>query len=100
LAALEHPGAEPCSAERQQLEPAIATGRIVDVGAAARRALWALSRDAARSAPWARRDPDLALAVCVAYAIIARLPRTALRSTRRARPVPHPRSSRRRAFWR
>jgi len=100
LAALEHPGAAPWNAERQQLKAAIATGRIVDVGAAARRALWAVSRDAARSARRARRGPDLALAMCVAYAIVGRLPRTALRSTQRARPVPHRRSSRRRAFWR
>jgi len=100
LAALEHPGAEPWRAERQQLEAAIATGRIVDVGAAARRALWLVSRDAARSARQARRDPDLALAVCVAYAIVGRLPRTALKSAQRARPLPQPRSGRRRAFWR
>ena len=100
LAALEHPGAAPWNAERQQLKAAIATGRIVDVGAAARRALWAVSRDAARSARRARRGPDLALAMCVAYAIVGRLPRTALRSTQRARPVAHVRSSRRRAFWR
>ncbi len=79
LAALGHPEAAPWSAEREQLEAAIATGRIAEVGAAARRALWAISRDAARTSPRrARRDPELALAACVAYAIIARLPRTAL----------------------
>ena len=38
FAALEHPEAAPWSAEREQLEAAIATGRIVEVGAAARRA--------------------------------------------------------------
>jgi hypothetical protein len=99
FAALEHPEAEPWSAEREQLETAIATGRIVEVGAAARRVLWTISRDAARTSRRARRDPDLALALCVAYAVIARLPRTALRSAQRARPVPA-RSDRRRAFWR
>jgi len=70
-------------------------------GAAARRAMWAISRDAARTSPRrARRDPDLALAACVAYAVIARLPRTALRSAQRARPTPQTRSDRPRAFWR
>ena len=100
FAALEHPEAEPWSAERVQLEAAIATGRIVEVGAAARRAVWAVSRDAARTSRRARRDPDLALALCVAYAVIARLPRTALRSAQRARPIAQQRSDRRRAFWR
>ena len=100
FAALEHPSAEPWSAERQQLEAAIDSDRIVNVGTVARRALWAISRDAARSSRRARRDPDLALAACVAYAIIARLPRTALRSAQRARPTPHARVQRQRAFWR
>ena len=101
LAALEHPEAAPWSAEREQLETAIATGRIAEVGAAARRAMWAISRDAARTSPRrARRDPELALAACVAYAVIARLPRTALRSAQRARPIAQTRSDRRRAFWR
>lgn len=100
FAALEHIEAGPWSAERRHLETAVATGRIADIGAAARRALWVISRDAARTTRRARRDPDLALAVCVAYAIIARLPRTALRSAQRARPTPHVRSGRRRAFWR
>ena len=99
--ALGHPEAAPWGAERAQLEAAIATGRIVEVGAAARRALWAISRDAARTSPRrARRDPDLALAACVAYAVIARLPRTALRSAQRARPIAQTRSDRQRAFWR
>ena len=100
LAALAHPEASPWESEREQLEQALETGRIVEVGAIARRALWAVSRDAARSSRRARRDPDLALAACVAYAIIARLPRTALRSTQRSRPTPQPRPVRRRAFWR
>ena len=98
FAALAHPEAAPWSAEREQLEAAIATGRIAEVGAAARRALWAVSRDAARSSRRARRDPELALAACVAYAILARVPRTALRSAQRSRPQ-HGRA-RERAFWR
>ncbi len=100
LAALAQPEASPWDAEREQLERALQTGRIVEVGAVARRALWEISRDAARSSRRARRDPDLALALCVAYAIIARLPRTALRSAQRTRPTPQPRPVRRRAFWR
>ena len=80
--------AEPWSAERRQLESAIESGQIVAVGTAARRALAAVSRDAARTSRRARRDPELALAACVAYAIIARVPRTALRSAQRARPDP------------
>lgn len=100
FAAIEHPEAGPWCAEREQLEAAIATGRIVEVGATARRAVWAIGRDAARTSRRARRDPDLALALCVAYAIIARLPRTALRSAQRSRPAPQTRRDRRRAFWR
>ena len=100
LAALAHPGARPWDEERNELERAFETGRIVEVGAAARRALWRISRDAARSSRRARRDPDLALAACVAYAIIARLPRSALRSAQRTRPAPHDRSTRQRPFWR
>jgi hypothetical protein len=98
LAALGHPGASPWESERKQLERALDTGRIVEVGAAARRSLWAISRDAARSSRRARRDPDLAVAACVAFAIIARLPRTALRSSQRTRPTPP--AVGRRAFWR
>jgi hypothetical protein len=98
MAALAHPSASPWEAERQQLERAIETGRSSEIGAASRAALWALTRDAARSSRRARRDPDLALAVCVAYAILARVPRTALRSTQRARP--QRRRAPQRAFWR
>ena len=100
LAALAHPEARPWEAERQELERALETGRIIEVSAVARRSLWVISRDAARSSRRARRDPDLALAACVAYAIIARLPRTALRSAQRTRPTPHRRHVRQRAFWR
>ena len=100
LAALAHPGARPWDTERQQLERALQSGRILDIGVSARKALWSISRDAARSSRRAKRDPELALAACVAYAIIARVPRTALRSAERARPAPHARPARQRAFWR
>ncbi|MGA2015147.1 MAG: hypothetical protein ABSH51_32110 [Solirubrobacteraceae bacterium] len=100
LAALGHPAAGPWAAEREQLERALATGRFSEVGAEARRAVWAIARDAARTSPRATRDADLALAACVAYAIIARAPRTALRSCQRARPTPRVRPAARRAFWR
>ncbi|MGA2925975.1 MAG: hypothetical protein ABSG43_08265 [Solirubrobacteraceae bacterium] len=100
LAALAHASAAPWGAEREQLQGAIETGRVAAVGAVARRALWAISRDAARSSRRAKRDPELALAACVAYALIARLPRTVLRSAQRARPAPRPRPASRRAFWR
>lgn len=100
LAALAHPEARPWNAEREELERAFETGRIVNIGTVARRALWEISRDAARSSRRARRDPDLALAACVAYAIIARAPRSALRSAQRTRPTPRARPVTRRAFWR
>ena len=100
LAALAHPAARAWDAERQELERALQGGRIVEVGAVARRSLWAISRDAARSSRRARRDPDLALAACVAYAIIARLPRSALRSAQRTRAAVPARVVRQRALWR
>ena len=100
LAALAHLGARPWDTERQELDRALQSGRILDVGASARKALWSISRDAARSSRRAKRDPELALAACVAYAIIARVPRTALRSAQRARPTTAARPVRQRAFWR
>ena len=100
LAALAHPAAAPWTAEREQLERALETGRFSEVGAQARRALWAIARDAARISPRAPRDPELALAACVACAIIARAPRSALRSAHRTRPTPRVRPVARRAFWR
>ena len=100
LAALAHPGAADWCTEWRELEQALESGRIVEVGATARRALWSISRDAARTSRRSRRDPDLALAACVAYAIVARLPRCALRSAQRNRPAPRRRSTRPRPFWR
>jgi hypothetical protein len=100
LAALAHPAARAWDAERHELERALQGGRIVEVGVVARRSLWAISRDAARSSRRATRDPDLALAACVAYAIIARLPRSALRSAQRTRAAVPARAVRQRAFWR
>ena len=74
FAALGHPEAAPWGAERDQLEAAIATGRFVEVGAAARRAMWAISRDAARTSPaapgatptsrWRRVSPTRSSPAC------------------------------------
>jgi hypothetical protein len=100
LGALADPGARAWDAERQELDRAMQGGRFVEVGAVARRLLWAISRDAVRSSRRARRDPDLALAACVAYAIIARVPRTAVRSAHRTHPEAPARAVRQRAFWR
>ena len=100
LAALAHPGARAWEPERQELDRALQDGRVVEVGAVARRSLWAISRDAVRSSRRARRDPHLALAACVAYAIIARLPRSAVRSAHRTHPEAPTRAVRQRAFWR
>ena len=44
LAALAHPAAVPWTAEREQLERALETGRFSEVGGQARRALWAIAR--------------------------------------------------------
>jgi hypothetical protein len=100
LAALRDPSAGAWCREREQLEHALDAGRVAEVGAMARSALWAIARDAARTSHRARRDPDLALAACVACAVLAQLPRTALRITERARPTVRVRFTPHRAFWR
>ena len=99
FAAVPHPAADPWGSEREQLERALESGRILEVGTAARRALWAITRDAARSSRRGNRDPELAVAACVAYAIIARLPRTTLRNAQRAHPTPRASHSQR-VSWR
>jgi hypothetical protein len=100
LGAIRDPTGDPWQRERELLEQALASGRVAEIGATARRALWAVSRDAARTSRRASGDRDLAAAVCVCCAIVARLPRTALRSQQRTAPRPRVRASSGRAFWR
>ena len=98
LGALAHSQASPWSPHRERLSAAIADGRIPEIGAAARRACRDAAGDAARTSRRAP-DPELALAVAVAYAVIARAPWATVRGARaeRGRAVARPG---RRAFWR
>jgi hypothetical protein len=100
LAAVADPSAAAWKVEREQLERALRSGGTGDVAAVARRALWAVSRDAARSTRRATRDPEMAAAVCVAYAIVARLPRTAVRAGQRTHGTQSAVGGVRPAFWR
>ena len=96
LAAICHPQAGPWAAEREQLDQALSAGPR-EAAAAARRALRTVSRDAARTTRHARHDPELAFAVCVAYATVVRLARTAVRIRQRdAHPTA---SGPSRPFW-
>jgi len=98
LIALAHPQASPWRQHRERVSEALSTGQIPTIGAAARRACRGAAGDAARTSRRAP-DPQLALAVTVAHAVIARAPwaavrtRRAQRSTLTRRPLP-------RAFWR
>ena len=100
LGALAHSAAAPWRRHREALVEAISTGRIPAVGAYARRACRGAASDAARTSRRAP-DPQLALAVTVAYAVIAEAPWIAVRgaraersgNARAQRPTP-------RAFWR
>lgn len=98
LGALAHSQASPWSQHRERLSEAIADGRIHQIGAAARRACRDAAGDAARTSRRAP-DPEMALAVAVAYAVIARAPWATVRGPRaeRSRAVTRPG---RRAFWR
>ena len=101
LGALAHSGAAPWRRHRERLAEAISTGRIPVVGACARRACRGAASDAARTSRRAP-DPELALAVAVAYAVIAQAPWSAVRGARAERAgtaAPQARG-RRRAFWR
>jgi hypothetical protein len=97
LMALAHPEASPWQQHRERLCQAIATRRIPEIGAAARRACRGVAADAARTSHRAP-DPDTALAVAIAYAIVARAPWATFRSQRaqRSDPARNPR----RPFWR
>ena len=96
LVALAHPEASPWRRHRERLSQAIAGGRIPDVGAAARRACRGAAADAARTSRRAP-DQDTALAVTVAYAVIALAPWAAVRGRRAERSGP---ARQPRAFWR
>ena len=98
LGALAHSQASPWSQHRERLSAAIADGRIPQIGAAARAACRDAAGDAARTSRRAP-DPELALAVAVAYAVIARAPWATVRGPRaeRSRAVTRPPQ---RAFWR
>ncbi len=98
LAAIRHPQAAVWTAEREQLEQVL-TASPRDAAVAARKALRTVSRDAARTTRRAHRDPELAFAVCVAYATVLRLGRTAVRIQQRAHPTPSP-AGLSRPFWR
>ncbi len=101
LGALAHSGAAPWRRHRERLAEAISTGRIPAVGACARRACRGAASDAARTSRRAP-DPELALAVAVAYAVIAQAPWSAVRGARAERAgAPSPAGvGWRRAFWR
>jgi hypothetical protein len=101
LGALAHSGATPWRRHRESLAEAISTGRIPAVGACARRACRGAASDAARTSRRAP-DPELALAVAVAYAVIAQAPWSAVRGARaeRAGAPSASRAGWRRAFWR
>jgi hypothetical protein len=101
LGALAHSGAAPWGRHRERLAEAISTGRIPAVGACARRACRGAASDAGRTSRRAP-DPELALAVAVAYAVIAQAPWSAVRGARAERAgaaAPQARGWRR-AFWR
>jgi hypothetical protein len=101
LGALAHSGATPWRRHREGLAEAISTGRIPAVGACARRACRGAASDAARTSRRAP-DPELAVAVAVAYAVIAQAPWCAVRGARaeRAGAASPEHQGWRRAFWR
>jgi hypothetical protein len=101
LGALAHSGATPWRRHRECLAEAVSTGRIPAVGACARRACRGAASDAARTSRRAP-DPELALAVAVAYAVIAQAPWSAVRGARaeRAGAASAVRRTGPRAFWR
>ena len=100
LGALAHSAAAPWQRHRERLAEAIGKGRIPAVGACARRACRGTASDAARTSRRAP-DPQLALAVTVAYAVIGEAPWVAVRGARaeRSGTASSPRRVPR-AFWR
>ena len=98
LGALAHSEASPWRQHRERLCKALAGRRIPEIGAAARRACRGAAGDAVRTSQRAP-DPQLALAVTVAYAVIARAPWAAIRGRRAERSAPTNKPQPR-PFWR
>ena len=90
LMALAHPEASRWQQHRERLSQAIATRRIPEIGAAARRACRGAAADAARTSRRAP-DPEAAMKVAGAYAVIAQAPWAAVRGRRAERSSPTPR---------
>jgi hypothetical protein len=93
LMALAHPEASRWQQHRERLSQAIATRRIPEIGAAARRACRGAAADAARTSRRAP-DPEAALTVARAYAVIAQAPWAAVRGRRAERSSPIPSAQR------
>jgi hypothetical protein len=87
LMQLAHSQASAWRQHRERLSDALASRRIREIGAAARRACRGAANDAARTSRKAP-DPELAMAVAVAYAVIAQAPWAAIRGRRAERAVP------------
>jgi len=98
LAALHSAQADPWHAQYEQVDRALRRGLTAQVAATARQAMWQTSRDAARTSKRANTDPELALAVCVAFAILATVPATAIASMQRATCPDRAKTAG--AFWR
>lgn len=93
LMALAHPEASRWQQHRERLSQAIATRRIPEIGAAARRACRGAAADAARTSRRAP-DPEAALTVACAYAVIAQAPWAAVTGRRAERSSPTPSAQR------
>ena len=93
LMALAHPEASRWQQHRERLSQAIATRRIPEIGAAARRACRGAAADAARTSRRAP-DPEAAMKVAGAYAVIAQAPWAAVRGRRAERSSPTPSAQR------
>jgi hypothetical protein len=98
LAALHTAQADPWRPQYEPVDRALRRGLTAQVAATAPRAMWQTSRDAARTSKRASTDPELALAACVAFAILASVPATAIASTQRT-TCPD-RAKTHGAFWR
>jgi hypothetical protein len=87
LIKLAHSQASRWRQHRERLCEAIGSRRIPEIGAAARRACRGAANDAARTSRKAP-DPEVAMDVAVAYAVIAQAPWAAIRGRRAERSAP------------